>query len=135
MSGFFGHGAGITFGGSAIGGLLDVPLPGQEAEEIEETDMDSGGFREFMAGLVDGGSLDLVVRMINGDVGQDAMVAAIGGAAGAVVIQAPGGTGELEWQFAALVLGYGGTLFWEGATAERTFTLRVSGKVTETVQS
>lgn len=135
MPKFFAHGAGLTFNGSAVGGLLDIPLPENEAEEIEETDMDSAGWREWRAGLKDGGTIELLCRRIPGDAGQDALVTALGGDAEAVVITAPGGTGEPQWTFNAAVLkAGGGTLYWEGQVADFTATLRVSGEVTEGTQ-
>lgn len=133
MPKLFAHGTTMTFGATAVGGLLDIPLPSDEAEEIEETDMASGGRREWRAGLIDGGTIELTIRYIQGDAGQDAMRAALGGAAEEVVVTAPGGAGAPTWTFDAAVLRFGGTLFWEGSVVERNVALRVSGAVVEGV--
>lgn len=134
--GIFAHGTTMTVDASAVGGLLDIPLPGAEIEEIEDTDMGSGGVREYLAGLQDPGTMEFTVRYIPGDVGQDALVAgASSGDALAIVVNLPGGTGEPTFDFNAIVLGDSRPeLFWEGSTAMRTFTLRISGLVNEDVQ-
>lgn len=142
MAGRFDHGTEMTVDGSAVGGLLDIPLPAASIEEIESTDMDSGGVREYLAGLEDPGTMEFQCRYIPGDVGQAALVTARGtGATVAVVINLPDpatgapGAGEPTFSFNAIVIGDSRPeLFWEGSTSMRSFTLRVSGAVTEGTQ-
>jgi hypothetical protein len=136
--GFFAHGATMTFAGYEVGGLLDIPLPEEDREEVEITDQRSEFQREFVPGLKDNGTLDLTLRMIPGDPGQAAMRenSESDNELEEVVITLPEhvvyrGVPQLSWTCDAYVQTIGGTLFWENTAAERTITLRISGGVTE----
>ena len=138
QGGFFAHGATMIFGGYAVGGLLDIPLPEEDREEVETTGQDSEFQREYVPGLKDNGTLDITMRMRPGDPGQEAMRAnsQLDSEIVEVQIQLPNhvtglGFPVLRWTFDAFVQTTGGTLFWENTAAERTVTLRVSGGVTE----
>lgn len=70
MPKFLPHGSTVSFNGVLIGGLISVALPDSAKEEAETTDTDSGGDREFIPGLRDHGSLDVVCRYDPEDAGQ-----------------------------------------------------------------
>lgn len=136
--GFFAHGATMTFNGYEVGGLLDIPLPEEDREEVEITDQRSQFQREYLPGLKDNGTLDITMRMIPGDAGQTAMRenSESDNETVEIVIQLPShvtdlGLPVLSWTFDGFVQTTGGTLYWENTAAERTVTLRVSSGVTE----
>ena len=55
-------------GGSftTIAEVLDIDGPNQEREQIEVTNHDSDGWREYIAGLRDGGEISFGVNMVPG---------------------------------------------------------------------
>lgn len=135
MAGFFAHGAGLTFNSVAVGGLLDVPVPSETRAEVETTDQDSNFRREFVPGLIDSGTMTFVMRMVKSDAGQAELRTNLGTQTPqAVVVTAPGGTGEPQWSFNAYVQELSGNLPWENTAAERTCVLRLTGGVTEGTQ-
>lgn len=129
MAGFFAHGATLTFNAITVGGLLDIPIPSQERDEVETTDMASNFFREFVAGLIDNGAIDLTTRWVPGDAGQTELRNNLGSQASQeVVITGPTHMSPRETvTFNAFVQTYGGTLFWENSAAEVELSLRVTG--------
>lgn len=132
--GFFAHGATISYKGYSIGGAMDIPLPEEAREEVEVTDQDSDFNREFVPGLKDNGTLDLVLRMIPSDEGQQQIRASAGDPEdiGEIIITLPAHANpRLQWTFDAWVQTTGGTLYWENTAAERTVTFRITGGVTE----
>ncbi len=136
--GLFAHGATLVFNGYPVEGLLDIPLPDEEREEVEITSHSSEFQRQYLPGLKDNGELDLVMRMIPDDAGQIAMRdnAATESEVVEIYIQLPShvenlGYPVLRWTFDGFVRQRGGTLFWENTAAERTITIRISGGVTE----
>lgn len=70
---FIAHGASVTFASSDIGGLVSFGAPERTKGEAESTDNDSGGDREYIPGLREGGSVTFEYRFIDGDAGQDAL--------------------------------------------------------------
>lgn len=129
MAGFFGHGAEFTFSGIHVAGMLDIPIPSSDREEVETTDMDSNFRREFVPGLIDNGTLDMTLRWVPGDPGQQALINNLGDqTAEECVITGPTHMNPREnVTFDAFVQNLGGTYFWENQAAERTLTMRVTG--------
>lgn len=140
MPGFFAHGATMTIerpsAGSpvAIDGLLDIPLPDREREDVEITDQNSAFEREYVPGLRDNGALDMTMRMVPSDTGQAALQAnhEADGEIAEFVITAPSHISPRpRWTFDGYVRTRGGTLYWENTAAERTVSVRVTSSVTE----
>lgn len=64
-------GAKVYVNGVAIGGLTDINASGTDVTMVDNTSHDSsGGYREFLAGLKDGGTLELTGRYNYADAGQ-----------------------------------------------------------------
>jgi predicted secreted protein len=64
-------GARVYFNGVAVGGLTDISASGTDVSMIDSTSHDSaGGYRTFLAGLKDGGTLELTGRYNYADAGQ-----------------------------------------------------------------
>lgn len=64
-------GAEVYMNGVAVGGLTDISASGTDVSIIETTSHDSsGGHRTFLAGLKDGGTLELTGRYNYADAGQ-----------------------------------------------------------------
>lgn len=70
MPKFLPHGTTFSFNGQLVGGLIGVGFPSASKGEAETTDTDSGGDREFIAGLRDHGEVSVVVRYDPEDAGQ-----------------------------------------------------------------
>lgn len=133
------HGSSIAFDSIDIGGLTSIGLPDESKDEIEVTSHDSAGSREFVAGLRDGGSVAIGMRLLPDNAGQDALRAnynSNGNTLVEVVITTPADSvGEaVSFTFNAYVSSLGGALPFDAA-AERSATLRISGAVTEAVLS
>lgn len=64
------HGAGVTVDSVDVEGLTNISVGDGGVGEAETTDSDSGGVREFVAGLSDPGELTLEMRHIPGATGQ-----------------------------------------------------------------
>ena len=89
-----GKGTTFTWGGSAVAQLLNIGTPEVTVASIDSTTHDtSGRFREFMAGLADGGSIPITGYFDAADTsGQAAMYAdAAAGITREVVITGPAG--------------------------------------------
>lgn len=96
-------GIGVTVATNAIGGLTDVGLPGVDVSMIDITSHDSsGGYREFVAGLKDAGTLELTGRYNYADVGQDYLKDNPGVSAAFVVTFSDG----TKASFTAIIGGY-----------------------------
>lgn len=134
MAGIFPHGTTVTWGSVPIGGVLDVPLPQRDREEVEVTDQNSNFNREFVAGMIDNGSLELPLRLIPGDPGQEELVAAIGASSDIreLVITLPAHANpRLFWTVDAWVKTMGGELPWENTAASRNVVFRLTGEPIE----
>jgi len=64
------HGSTVSIASITIGGLVSVGIPDRSRGEAETTDTDSGGDREYIPALREGGSVELTFRHIPTDVGQ-----------------------------------------------------------------
>jgi hypothetical protein len=72
------HGTQVTIDSTPIGGIFEISGPEEEKALIEVTDHDSGGDREYVPGLRDGGTLTLNCRYEAADDGQQALWASYG---------------------------------------------------------
>ena len=82
-----GFGVAVTVDSNDIGDLTDASIPGIDTTDIDITTHDStGGWREFLAGLKDGGTLELTGILDLDDTGQAYLAGNVGGAAVAVVL-------------------------------------------------
>lgn len=133
---FFPHGSTFTFNNIDVGGLLDIPLPTYNKEEVETTA--HGDFvRTFVAGLADAGSITIPMRLIPDDPGQQELVdnlEADGNTVEEGVITTPAVIDpEVSWTFECYVSEITGDLPWEGSAAGLEVTLRVVSKPIRTV--
>lgn len=117
-------------GGSqvAVGKLTSIGKVSPEAEEIDVTTLDSpGGYREYVQGYKDAGSVSLEGFHDRGDEGQEVLVAAFdSGKAGDCVIEFSGGA---KATFKAYVKSYTlGSAEVDGAVGFGA-QLRITGKV------
>ena len=80
------YGIAVTVASNDIGDLTDVSISGGDVNFVDITTHDStSGFKEFVGGLKDGGSLDLTGAYKVADTGQAYLFANLG-ATGAVVV-------------------------------------------------
>ena len=73
MSKYLPHGTTVTLGSVDIGGLISVSVPDRSKGEAETTDTGSGFDRAYIAGLREGGSIELTFRHDPDDTGQIAL--------------------------------------------------------------
>jgi predicted secreted protein len=65
-------GAKLYLNGVSVGGLTDISASGTDVNFVDTTSHDtSGGFRTFVSGLKDGGTLDVTGKYNYADAGQD----------------------------------------------------------------
>jgi len=68
------YGTAVTVGGTAIGGLTDVVPGGADVNFVDMTTHDSpDGWKEFLGGLKDGGTLELTGAFDIANTGQTAL--------------------------------------------------------------
>jgi hypothetical protein len=60
---------------SKVGRIKKVPAPTYTAEDIDVTDQDSGGIKEYISGMKDGSEIELVMNDIPTDPGQISLLA------------------------------------------------------------
>jgi predicted secreted protein len=63
-------GIAVLVGGTAIAELLDVNIGGVDINMIDVTSHDSDGWKEYLGGLKDGGTVDLSGNYLIADAGQ-----------------------------------------------------------------
>ena len=74
MDPFWAHGTVVEIAGSIpIGGLVGISFSGEDRGAVETTHAGSGGDREYIPGLREGGSLNLEMRADPSDAGQQAL--------------------------------------------------------------
>jgi len=135
------HGTTFSFASVEIGGLRTVGFPDQTKEEAETTDTYSGGQREFIPGLRDFGTVELVVRHDPEDTGQQALDTNFLAAATIeeCIITLPSGatadSSVVTYTFDGFVLqGPQGDLdLADSVAAEATYVIRVTGLVTTAI--
>ena len=139
---FVPHGVTLSFSSADVGGLANVSFPERTRGEAEVTDNDSGGNREFLPALRDGGQVTIECYKIPGDAGQAAMLAnyesdlGVLGAEEAVITlpsQANDDSLVTTLTFDAFVADAGSGDMDQTADEAQivTFVLRVTGAVTE----
>lgn len=137
---FWAHGTTVTIDSAGIGGLTGVGFPEQSKEEVETTAHDSEGWREFVAGLRDGGSVALAMRIRSTDTGQQALWANFNqnNVNAEFVIGVPAdpeiSDSEFTLSFTGFVIDTGGDLPFDDA-GEQTYTIRITGVVTHSLVS
>jgi len=79
MAGTKSFGVAVSVGGSSIGGLISVTLNGGDVNFIDITTQDSaGGWKEYIGGLIDGGTIDLTGNYDSDNAGQTSLNTNIG---------------------------------------------------------
>ncbi len=73
MSKYLPHGTTVSIGSVPVGGLVSVGVPDRSRGEAETTDTDSGFDRSYIAGLREGGVVELTFRHDPDDAGQVAL--------------------------------------------------------------
>lgn len=119
----------LKYNNAVVGRLTSVGEISPDSEELDVTTLDSeGGYREFLQGYRDSGTVELTGFHEKGDAGQAALRAAYdGGEAGSVQVDFPDGT---VVSFRAFVKGYTlGAAEVDGAVGFGAV-LRVTGAVT-----
>lgn len=111
MGKYLPHGTAVEFDSVDVGNLLGVVPPQRSRGSAETTDADSGGVREYIAGLREGGEVTIRVRKNPDDAGQAALLAnldaAPGSASAACVITTPSASSPSHvhsWSFDAHVI-------------------------------
>jgi len=119
-------GVAVTVNTIAIGGLTDVQPGGVDVTFIDVTAHDSaGGWKEFVGGLTDGGTLELTGNYDAADVGQIELIAERGNEAAIVVTFSDSSTST----FSAIVGGYNLSNPLDDKV-EFTCSLKVTGAIT-----
>jgi hypothetical protein len=139
MPKYLAFGSSLAYNSIDVGNIRNFGSPDATKEEVDVTDHDStGGYREFLPGLRDGGTITVECNHNPDDLGQTAMVTdfnASGNTTRECVITLVTGasaSGTVTVTFDAFVTGIPFTL--PGTAAEpavRTFSLRVAGAQTE----
>ena len=120
------YGVAVTVATNAIGGLTDVNVSGTEVNFVDVTTHDSsGGYKEFVGGLKDGGTLDLTGAYNIADTGQVYLRANPGTSAACVVTFSDTSTAT----FTAIVGGYSTSNPLDDKV-EFTASLKITGAVT-----
>jgi len=75
-----GYGCYLLIGGTRVAEVTNIGEVGPECDSIEITNFDSpDGWREFMGGLKDGGTVGLELNMLPGNASQQAVRSNVGG--------------------------------------------------------
>ena len=119
-------GVSLTVATNAIGGLTDVSVSGTDVTFVDITTHDSsGGYKQFVGGLKDGGTLELTGKYDIADTGQIYLRANPGVSAACVVTFSDDSTAS----FTAIVGGYSTTNPLDDSV-EFSASLKVTGEVT-----
>lgn len=139
--GIFAHGTQVTIDSTPIGGLRDIDGPQEEKELVDVTDHDSGGDREYVPGLRDGGTLDLTYLVESTDSGQQALWANYGdntNPAAAFVITVPADPtisgSDFTISFNGFVISRSPTFPHEDVAAQ-SVSIKITGPVTHSLVS
>lgn len=133
------HGTTFQIGSFTVGGLISVSIPDRSRGEAETTDTDSAGDRAWIAGLREGGSVELTFRHDPDDTGQLQLETNFN-AAGAAAIEscvitlpaaATAASGSRTYTFNAFVTTppSGDLGLADDEAAEQTATLKLAGTV------
>lgn len=119
-------GTSVTVATIAIGGLTDINVTAGDVTNVDVTTHDSsGGYREFVPGLKDGGSLDLSGKYDYANAGQAALKTHFGTLQAFVVTFSDG----TKVSFSALVGGFNTTAALDDSV-EFTCNAKITGAVT-----
>lgn len=133
MAKFWAHGTEMSVDSVDVGGMTALSLPEQSREQVELTSHDSDGWREFVDGLRDGGTVSVTCRFDPEDAGQAALLGNFNtrntNLACIITLPSDAGSGTFTLSFSAFVLDTGGNLPFDEA-GEATFTLKIDGLVT-----
>lgn len=140
MSKYLPHGSTVSINAVAIGGLIGISIPDRQRGEAESTDTDSGGDRSYLAGLREGGSVELTFRHDPDDAGQTELETNYDTAPGSAVVEmiitlpdaATSASGSRTYTFDCFVTQppTGELNLTEDETAEQTATVKVASAVT-----
>lgn len=72
------YGVAVTVGGTAVGQLTDVAPGGGDVTFVDTTTHSSGGWKQYVGGLKDGGTLELTGKYSVSDTGQAALRSGMG---------------------------------------------------------
>ena len=112
---------------TTIAEVLDIDGPNQTREQIEVTSHSSAGWREYIAGLKDGGEVSFPINSVPSDQTQDDLLAMLeSGEDANFKIVYPNGYRDT---FAAIVTDWGTKSPVDGAVTEE-IKLKISGAVT-----
>jgi hypothetical protein len=132
--GTIGYGTVITIDSAVIGQVMDVSAPEVSVDTYETTNMDSDdGFKEFGAGLADGGEISFDVLFDEDNTtGQGVLLTKLAARAVVpIVVTLPTATGAV-WNASAIITSVGMEIpVQEGIT--RTVGLKITGKPTLTI--
>lgn len=136
MAKFRAHGCSVSIGGTDIGGLVTIGLPDRSKGDVEVTDGDSAGDREYLPGLREGGTVTLEYRLDPEDAGQTALETNYAGEADAeIVITLPSdaaATSPVTYTFDGYVNALGGDLPQDAdEPGMGTASIKVAGAVTK----
>jgi hypothetical protein len=139
--GFWAHGTTVQIDSTSIGGLTSVSFPQEEKDLVDITAHDSGGDREYVGGLRDGGTVDLAMRIRATDTGQQALwtnYGTNGTTLAEFIITVPAdpevSDSSFTLTFDGFVLSRGGDLPFDDA-GEQTYSIKISGAVTHSLVS
>jgi hypothetical protein len=137
----FAHGTVVTIDSTPISGLRGINGPQEEKALVDVTDHDSGGDREYIPGLRDGGTVDLEMLVEVTDSGQQALWANYGDPANnlaAFEVIVPGNPSisadEFTLSFDGFVTSRQSSFPFDEA-AVQTFSIKISGAVTHSLVS
>jgi len=119
-------GVGVTVGATSILGLTDVSVSGTDVNFVDITTHDSaGGYKEYVGGLKDGGTLDLTGAYNISDTGQAYLRTNVGTSKACVVTFSDSSTAS----FNAIVGGFATSSPLDDKV-EFTCSLKITGAVT-----
>lgn len=120
------YGVAVSVASNDIGDLTDVVFSGGDVNFVDMTTHDStGGWKEFLGGLKDGGSLDLTCAFDTADTGQDYLRSNPGGSGAVVVTLSDGATASFTG-----IIGMAQVSNPLDDKVEMTCSIKVSGAIT-----
>lgn len=112
-----------------LGRVKNTGFPDETTAEVETTNYDSDGAREFIPGLTDGGSIPITINWVPGDETDDLLIAAKADKKRRTWrIVTPEDEGQQQFTFSGYISARGRTAPVDGVM-ESEITVRVSGKI------
>lgn len=123
-----GYGTTVSIGGTLIGEMMSISGPNVTADAIDVTTMSStGGYREFIQGLKDGGELSIELKKHPGDAGQAAVYTSLNaGTADTIILTFPTSMAT-TWTFTGITTGFEDDIPLDDGIG-MSITFKVSGK-------